>query len=122
MPITSNGTRTHHGSCHCGAVTFTVTADIEKVISCNCSHCARKGFLLAFVPAEQFELLSGEENLTEYRFNSKHIAHLFCKTCGVQCFGRGEHDGKKTIAVNVRTIPEINPDELTITKVDGRSR
>jgi hypothetical protein len=114
--------KTHTGSCHCGAITFTVTADIEKVMECNCSHCARKGFLLAFIPKEQFTLITGEDNLTEYRFNKKHIAHLFCKTCGVQCFGRGTSpDGKETIAINVRTLPDLDLATLTIEKFDGKS-
>jgi hypothetical protein len=114
--------KTHTGSCHCGAVAFTVTADIEKVMECNCSHCARKGFLLAFIPKEQFTLITGEDNLTEYRFNKKHIAHLFCKTCGVQCFGRGTSpDGKETIAINVRTLPDLDLATLTIEKFDGKS-
>ncbi len=112
----------HNGSCHCGTVTYTVEADIEKVLECNCSHCMRKGFLLNFVPAEQFTILTGEDNLAEYRFNKKHIAHLFCKTCGVQCFGRGKKpDGTETIAVNVRTLPDVDLSTLTIEKVDGKS-
>jgi hypothetical protein len=99
-----------------------VNADIEKAMECNCSHCSRKGFLLSFVPSGQFNLISGEENLTEYRFNKKHIAHLFCKTCGVQGFGRGNNpEGKETIAINVRCIPEIDPRTLTIEQFDGKS-
>ena len=39
---------TYHGSCHCGAVTFEVEAEFTEGISCNCSHCKRKGMLLAF--------------------------------------------------------------------------
>ncbi|MCB4859710.1 hypothetical protein K7W03_08860 [Sphingobium sp. PNB] len=43
------------GSCHCGAVTFTVAADApSEAMTCNCSHCRRKGFMLTFVPADQF--------------------------------------------------------------------
>ena len=80
--------KTYSGSCHCGAVAFTVTADIENGIECNCSYCHIKGLLLSFVPREQVTILQGEDNLTEYRFNKKHIAHVFCKTCGVQPFGR----------------------------------
>lgn len=114
--------KTYQGSCHCGAITYSVTADIEKVMECNCSHCARKGFLLAFVPAEQFTLHTGEDNLTEYRFNKKHISHLFCKTCGVQCFGKGTSpEGKETVAVNVRTLPDLDLSTLTINKVDGKN-
>ncbi|MFZ2252561.1 MAG: GFA family protein [Minisyncoccia bacterium] len=114
--------KTHTGSCHCGAVTFTVAADIEKVMECNCSHCARKGFLLTFIPKEQFVLLAGEDNLTEYLFNKKHIHHFFCKTCGVQAFGSalGE-DGKETVAINVRCLPDVDLATLTIEKFDGKS-
>ena len=81
--------KTHTGGCHCGAVRFRVTADIGNVIECNCSHCSKKGFLLGFAPAADFELLSGADQLTEYRFNKKQIAHLFCTVCGVQSFGKG---------------------------------
>lgn len=113
---------TRKGSCHCGAVTFTVDADITKALECNCSHCYQKGFLLAFVPGENFTLLSGEDNLTEYRFNKKFIAHLFCKTCGVQAFGRGTSpEGKETVAVNVRCLEGINPTSLTIEQFDGKN-
>src|SRR3546814_2565667 len=62
------------GSCHCGAVTFTVDADApETALSCNCSHCRRKGFLLAFLPADVFTLTSGEDALTDYHFNQHAI-------------------------------------------------
>lgn len=111
----------HTGSCHCGAVAYTVNADITHVLECNCSHCYRKGFLLAFLPATQFTLHSGEDNLTEYRFNNKRIAHLFCKTCGVQCFGRGQDkEGNATVAVNVRTMPDIDVSALTVNRYNGK--
>lgn len=114
--------KTYTGSCHCGAVTFTVEADIQKALECNCSHCHRKGFLLSFIPSTQFTLMSGADNLTEYRFNKKHIAHLFCKTCGVQCFGKAVNsEGMETIALNVRTIPEIDTHAITIEQIDGKN-
>ena len=84
----------YSGSCHCGAVTFTVDAEAPKgAMSCNCSHCQRKGFLLTFVPAGQFTLASGEDQLTTYTFNKHAIRHRFCQTCGVQAFGEGEREG-----------------------------
>ncbi len=112
----------HNGSCHCQTVTWEAEADIDEVMECNCSHCSRKGFLLKFIPASQFKLLSGEDNLTEYRFNKKHIAHRFCQTCGVQSFGRGkDQEGNETIALNVRCIPDLDIDTLKINKFDGKS-
>ncbi len=112
----------HSGSCHCGAVTFEADLDLaQPVISCNCSHCSRKGFLLQFVPAAAFALTTPDAQLTEYRFNKEHIAHLFCPRCGVEPFARGKHPatGQDIVAVNLRCIPGVDLDALTIKKVDG---
>src|SRR6185437_16211181 len=108
---------------HCGAVAFEVEVDLDNatIMSCNCSHCHKKGWLITFVPATQFTLLKGEDNLTEYRFNTKRIAHLFCKTCGVESFARGKgKEGEDTAAVNVRCLDDVDTDALKITKVNGK--
>jgi hypothetical protein len=115
-------TKTYAGSCHCGKVRYEVTTDLAKVMSCNCSLCSRAGYLLNFVPASQFKLLSGEDNLQDYRFNTHKIAHTFCKTCGVRSFARGKtRDGADTAAINVRCLEGVDPDTLAITKVNGRA-
>ncbi|KQT32366.1 aldehyde-activating protein [Sphingomonas sp. Leaf412] len=113
----------YDGSCHCGAVTFTVAGDVPtEAIACNCSHCRRKGFLLAFVPADSFTLTAGEGALTDYRFNRHTIAHRFCATCGTQPYGAGTGpDGSAMAAVNLRCVPSIDLDTLTVQKVDGAS-
>ncbi len=112
---------THEGGCHCRKVRFTVKTDLANVIACNCSYCQAKGFLLTFVPASDFTLLSGTDDLTEYRFNKKHIEHLFCSTCGVQSFGRGKGpDGTEMVAVNVRCLDTINLEDLAITPFAGK--
>src|SRR3546814_17961111 len=68
----------YEGSCHCGAVTYTVEGDIpDTAMSCNCSHCRRKGFLLTFVPIDQFRLTGGADRLTSYMFNKHNIDHQF---------------------------------------------
>ncbi len=78
--------------------------------------------MLSFVPAEQFKLLSGEEDLTDYQFNKKIIHHLFCRHCGVQSFGRGiGQSGKATVAVNVRCLNDVDPETVAVTKYDGKS-
>ncbi len=114
---------TYQGGCHCKRVRFEVTLDLAPpVLECNCSHCQAKGMLLSFTDADNFKLLSGEEALTEYRFNTEKIAHLFCSACGVQSFGRGhKKDGSPTVAVNVRTIDNIDLATLTRMPVDGKS-
>ncbi len=113
----------YDGSCHCGAVTFTVEGDAPgEAMSCNCSHCRRKGFLLTFVPAAQFTLTAGEDALTGYEFYKHKIRHRFCATCGTQAFAEGAMpDGSPVRAVNLRCVPSVDLDALTITKVDGAS-
>jgi hypothetical protein len=114
--------QTYQGSCHCGKVRFEVTTTLERVIACNCSICSRSGYLLNFVPAEQFKLLSGEEALTDYQFNRNVIHHQFCSTCGVRSFGRGIAPGGKSLNfVNVRCLEGVDVSGLTVTPFDGRS-
>ena len=113
---------THPGSCQCGAVRFEVDADLDKVIECNCSHCYRKGLQLVFVEPSAFNLLTGEDALSEHRFNRHAIQHLFCRTCGVQSFSRGKRpDGAEMVAINVRTLEDVEPWSVSTTHFDGRS-
>ncbi len=115
--------KTYQGGCHCGRVRYEVKSDLAKVVECNCSHCSRKGFLLAFVPAAEFTLQSGEGELTEYQFNKHVVHHLFCATCGIQSFSWGQKpDGTKTYSVNVRCLDGVAEGSYTVTQVDGRSR
>ena len=68
--------KTYHGQCHCGAVQYDVVTDLGSMGECNCSRCRRLGWVLQSAPASQFTLLSGEDNLTTYHFNTENIDHL----------------------------------------------
>src|SRR5262245_5204691 len=98
--------KTYEGSCHCGNVKFEVTTALERVVSCNCSICSRAGYLLNFVPAERFKLLSGEDSLKDYQFNRHEIHHLFCTNCGIHAFGRGVAPGGKY--VYFANLPDVS--------------
>ena len=112
----------YQASCHCGAVTVDVDAEAPtEAISCNCSHCSRKGFVLAFVPRDKVSV-SGEESLGEYRFNKKVIAHRFCRTCGAQPFAEGPGRDGPGAMINLRCVPDLDLDSVKITPFDGASR
>jgi hypothetical protein len=116
------GAQLYTGGCHCGAVRYEVTADLDHTMTCNCSRCAKLGVVLAFAPATTFYLKSGKDSLTEYRFNKKVIAHQFCKVCGVQSFSRGMGpDGTEMAAINVRCLDEVDLSLLESTQYDGRA-
>jgi len=113
----------YRGSCHCKAVSFTVDVDLANPITCNCSYCQRRGSILAFTPEQNFSLENGKDKLTEYRFNTNKIEHLFCSVCGMESFSQGEApDGRRMVAVNVRCLEDVDVSSLNPTMVDGRSR
>ena len=47
----------YSGGCQCGAVRFKVEADLDQVITCNCSRCHPLGMVLGFAPQSAFELV-----------------------------------------------------------------
>lgn len=76
----------YEGGCHCGAVRFRVRVRSHDGLVCNCSVCAKKGFLHLIVPPDDFTLLRGADALTTYRFNTQVAKHTFCATCGIHPF------------------------------------
>ena len=110
------------GSCHCGQNTFEVEADFEQVMECNCSHCSMKGYLLFFVPREQFKLETPDDGLAVYTFNKHVIKHHFCKQCGAAPFGLGVGPGGKPMAaINARCLSGVDIATLKRKPFDGRS-
>ncbi|MBZ9937599.1 GFA family protein [Mesorhizobium sp. BR1-1-16] len=109
------------GGCHCGKVRFEAHGDFTSAISCNCSICQKRGHWLAFVPASNFSVTAGEDNLTDYQFNRHIIHHLFCQDCGIEAFARAKGpDGSNMVAVNVRCIDGIDLASVTVNAYDGR--
>jgi hypothetical protein len=110
----------YQGSCHCGAVRFTVDAPEQlEVERCNCSICSKSGYLHLIVPAARFRLLAGEDALTTYTFNSGVAQHSFCRVCGIKPFytPRSNPDG---IDVNVNCL-DTRPQALRVVEFDGQN-
>ena len=114
--------RTYHGSCHCGAITFEVDADLSKIGDCNCSICRKKGSLHHSVEQECFRLLTGADNLRVYQFNKLIAKHFFCRTCGIHTYSHPRTAPEK-FNVNVRCLDDFDlqaaPYELS--HFDGRN-
>jgi len=112
--------KTMEGGCHCGRVRFRVTADLARVVECNCSICTKKGILHLIVPPAQFELLSGADDLITYRFNTMTAQHKFCRVCGIHPFYVPRSDPDK-IDVNVRCLDNVDLVALSPQRFDGRN-
>jgi len=111
--------QTYTGGCHCGRVRFEVRTDLDRVTECNCSICARKGYLHCIVPPDRFRLLAGDDALVTYRFGTHIAQHHFCGTCGVASFyvPRSHPDH---VDVNVRCLDGVDVRALAIAPFDGR--
>jgi hypothetical protein len=108
------------GGCHCRAVRFRAAlADEVEAQTCTCSICEMTGFIHVIVPASRFELLSGGDLLTTYRFNTGVADHLFCSICGIKSFyrPRSNPDGW---SVNARCLDEPTRPSLKLGEFDGR--
>jgi hypothetical protein len=107
------------GGCHCGRVRFRVTAPLEKISRCNCSMCAKKGFVHWIVEPRFFELLSGRDELSTYAFNTRVARHHFCRHCGIHSFYVPRSDPDK-IDVNVRCVDDLDADAIEAAPFDGK--
>lgn len=110
----------HTGGCHCGRVRFEVHAPSAlTVVECNCSICAKSGYLHLIVSRSQFRLLTGGESLTTYTFNTGMAKHLFCSVCGIKSFyvPRSHPDG---YSVNARCIDATTVKGISIEPFDGK--
>ena len=110
---------THSGRCHCGAIRFEVDAPPELVLhDCNCSICKMTGYLHLIVGKSDFRLLSGADDLIEYRFNTGVARHLFCGLCGIKSFyvPRSDPDG---FSINFNCLDRENVTGHRILSFDG---
>lgn len=107
------------GGCHCGGVRFEVALpERVEAQSCNCSMCAKTGYIHIIVPESRFRVTKGMERLAEYTFNSRVAKHLFCAECGIKSFyrPRSNPDGW---SVNARCLDEAAT--LDLTAFDGQN-
>jgi hypothetical protein len=111
----------HTGGCHCGRVRFEVRAPaVISAAECNCSMCAKSGYLHLIVTKDRFRLLQGEESITTYTFNTGVAKHFFCKVCGIKSFyvPRSDPDG---VSVNARCLDPGTVTRMETRPFDGRN-
>ncbi len=118
--------KNHHGSCHCGAIAFELTAHLtQETLRCNCSYCLKVRSWAVMTAPDALHLLAGASTLTEYQFGNQHERHYFCGRCGVRIYSRGHSPTRGAfVAVSVTCLDTAGAPELEalpITYVDGRN-
>ncbi|WP_455430272.1 GFA family protein [Paraburkholderia rhynchosiae] len=67
----------HTASCHCGAVKFAFDAQIDELVICNCSLCAKRHAVMANVPRDSVQILEGNGALSSYRWSTGQACQYF---------------------------------------------
>lgn len=108
------------GSCHCGKVRFRITAELDELITCDCSLCRKKNAVMARVHESRFELLAGQDALALYQWNTGTAEHYFCAACGIYTFHRRRTD-PRSYAVNAFCLDDADLERLPVRATDGKS-
>jgi hypothetical protein len=80
--------QSYDGSCHCGAVRFRVTADIDHLRICDCSICRKRGAFIHRVADNDLQMLTPLDGMTLYEWGSRTAKDYFCPICGILPFRR----------------------------------
>ncbi len=79
-----------------------------------------KGTLHWIVEKDCFELISGRDSLSSYRFGTMAAEHLFCSVCGVSPFYIARSDPNK-IDVNLRCVRDLDLSTIEPEPFDGQN-
>jgi len=76
-----------HGSCLCGAIRYTVGADVTELRACHCTNCQKisgaGGTVNALVASKDFKITKGAPRRYTKTADSGRVLHrYFCGECG----------------------------------------
>jgi hypothetical protein len=105
-------------SCHCGAVRLECNAELTDLSECNCSTCARYGFIHWKVRHDQVRLATPRSGLSSYVWRFVDNGLHFCKACGVAMARTGEDN---YFVINARCLDDVDVFTLDVGRYDGRT-
>ena len=108
----------YEGGCHCGAVRFRASLDLDEAIICDCTICRKKGSIAVRIDESAFELLTPLDDLGMYQFNKRIARHYFCTICGIHAFHR-PRSYPDLWAVNIRSLDGIDIATIEPRRVSG---
>ena len=111
---------TWSGSCHCGAVRFEVSAQIDELTTCDCSLCVKKNAVMAKVHEDALTVTAGEEALSLYQWNTRRAKHYFCNRCGIYTFHR-KRSAPDHYGVNVFCLDNFDVASMPVRATEGAS-
>ena len=111
----------HKSTCHCGAVVLEISLPdgIVDQRRCNCSICRRKGAIVGSVPLSGLKIISGEDKLLLYQFDTEEAEHYFCSICGIYTHHR-RRSNPDQYGINLGCLQDVDPALIDgVTVYDG---
>lgn len=110
MDLSTSEPVTFRGSCHCGAVQFTVTLTegFASARRCTCSICRMRGAIAVSSRPDQLAITQGADKISTYRFNTRVAEHHFCSICGIYTHHK-RRSNPNQIGVNVACLAGVSP-------------
>jgi len=107
------------GSCHCGAVSFTLSQKPQKLVDCNCTLCRRIGALWGHMPIGSVQIEAKPDSTIAYVQGKKTLAVHSCKTCGCTTHWESLEADGEYMAVNFRLCEPATIGQYQTRKFDG---
>ena len=97
-------------ACHCRRVRFEValTDGLNTARRCDCSFCRMRGAVAVSAERDGVRIISGEDALTQYQFNTNTAKHYFCSVCGIYTHHQ-RRSNPKQFGVNAACIEGVSP-------------
>ena len=105
-------------ACHCGAVRLTAPAAPVEVTECNCSLCRRLGARWAYYSPTEVTLPKAGAT-QPYVWGDRMLAFHRCKSCGVTTHWQSLDGSKDRMAINARTMADLDWDKIKVRQFDG---
>ena len=115
-------------SCHCGAIQFEVAAPPERVFTCTCSFCSKRGPVWAYYAPDDFTLTAGRGRIGTYQWKSFAVEHHHCPVCGCGTWSDSPefvdgrpHPERRRVGVNARLFDDFDLEGVPVQVMDGKN-
>lgn len=108
------------GSCHCGAITFSVPRKPDWLTECNCSICRRIAALWAHFELDEVEISEPPDGTIAYIQGDKTLATHTCRECGCTPYWLSLEAGENNrMATNFRMCDPSEIADIPVRHFDG---
>lgn len=108
--------------CHCGRVTIRLPRKPDYVNSCNCSLCAKTGWLGIYYSSDELVIDGEFDPYVRNDLRQTYLKVMRCTNCGIATHWEPlTPPPHQRMGVNARLVDPALLDGVEVREVDGRS-